>query len=187
MDEINALTNIDLRVLLTNIVVIMAAFVAGVKMIEKVSCIIGKPCHWIKKRNEDHETLIKAIEDINKLAEKEYLDIKESIEQDIRLEQSIYQINDKVDDMSTVLMSIKKAQDTDKLAEYKDKIGQSYRYYKSRKYSAEEPYPYWNIMEKEALMGLIRAYESHGGKNSFVHSTVEPQCLTWKVVDKEYE
>lgn len=187
MDEINALTTIDFRVFLTNVVIIMAAFVAGVKLVEAISCIIGKPCHWVKKRNEDHENLIKAIADINRLAEKEDLDMKQSTEQDIHLEQSINSINNKVDDMATVLKYMKETQDNDKLAEYKDKISQSYRYYKARKYSNNEPYPYWNIMEKESLMGLIRAYESHGGENSFVHSIVEPECLTWKIVDKDME
>ena len=43
--------------------------------------------------------------------------------------------------------------------------------------------PYWNHMAKEALEGLIRQYESHGGSNSFVHSIVEPEIQTWKLVD----
>ena len=55
--------------------------------------------------------------------------------------------------------------------------------YKERKYSEEEPVPYWNYMEKEALEGLIKQYESHGGKNSFVHSIVEPEMHTWKVIE----
>lgn len=78
---------------------------------------------------------------------------------------------------------MRKQRDDDKLAEYKDKIGQSYRCYKERKYSEEEPIPYWNHMEKEALEGLIKQYESHGGKNSFVHSIVEVEMQTWKVID----
>ena len=38
-------------------------------------------------------------------------------------------------------------------------------------------------MEKEALEGLIKQYEEHGGKNSFVHSIVEPEMQKWKVID----
>ena len=38
-------------------------------------------------------------------------------------------------------------------------------------------------MEREALEGLIEQYEAHGGKNSFVHSVVEPEMQIWKVID----
>lgn len=95
----------------------------------------------------------------------------------------ISKISDVVEHIKDEVTLMRKQRDEDKLAEYKDKVGQSYRCYKERKYSEEEPVPYWNHMEKEALEGLIKQYESHGGKNSFVHSIVEPEMQTWKVVE----
>lgn len=92
-------------------------------------------------------------------------------------------ISEVVDHIKDEVTLMRKQRDEDKLAEYKDKVGQSYRCYKERKYSEEEPVPYWNHMEKEALEGLIKQYESHGGKNSFVHSIVEVEMQTWKVID----
>lgn len=116
---------------------------------------------------------------------------KDSVENRItKLEEHDKWQYDKITEMSDVLGDIKDEvtlmrtqRDNDKLAEYKDKVGQSYRYYHARKYSESEPVPYWNHMEKEALEGLIRQYESHGGSNSFVHSIVEPEIQTWKLVD----
>ena len=95
----------------------------------------------------------------------------------------ISKISGVVEHIKDEVTLMRKQRDEDKLAEYKDKVGQSYRCYKERKYSEEEPVPYWNHMEKEALEGLIKQYESHGGKNSFVHSIVEPEMQTWKVIE----
>ena len=95
----------------------------------------------------------------------------------------ISKISDVVEHIKDEVTLMRKQRDEDKLAEYKDKVGQSYRCYKERKYSEEEPIPDWNHMEKEALEGLIKQYESHGGKNSFVHSIVEPEMQTWKVIE----
>lgn len=92
-------------------------------------------------------------------------------------------ISEMVEHIREEVTLMRTQRDGDKLAEYKDKVGQSYRYYKQRKYSDKEPIPYWNHMEKEALEGLIAQYEAHGGKNSFVHSVVEPEMQTWKVIE----
>lgn len=96
---------------------------------------------------------------------------------------NITEMSDMLGDIKEEVTLMRTQRDNDKLAEYKDKVGQSYRYYHARKYSEEEPVPYWNHMEKEALEGLIKQYESHGGSNSFVHSIVEPEMQTWKLID----
>lgn len=59
-------------------------------------------------------------------------------------------------------------------AELKDKISDSYRRYHEKRVI--------NDMELEALKGLIKTYEAYGGKNSFVHSKVEPEMYTWEVI-----
>ena len=60
-------------------------------------------------------------------------------------------------------------------AESKDKIAQLYRRYHSTSTI--------KAIELESLKDLIRTYEEHGGENSFVHSLVEKEMYTWKVVD----
>lgn len=60
-------------------------------------------------------------------------------------------------------------------AEIKDKIAQLYRRYHSTSTI--------KAIELESLKDLIRTYEEHGGENSFVHSLVEKEMYTWKVVD----
>ena len=118
---------------------------------------------------EDKETLEERIATLEKHDKWQYNEISK--------------ISDVVEHIKDEVTLMRKQRDEDKLAEYKDKVGQSYRCYKLRKYSEEEPVPYWNHMEKEALEGLIKQYESHGGKNSFVHSIVEPEMQTWKVIE----
>ena len=60
-------------------------------------------------------------------------------------------------------------------AEIKDKIAQLYRRYHSTSTI--------KAIELESLKDLIRTYEEHVGENSFVHSLVEKEMYTWKVVD----
>ena len=119
--------------------------------------------------DEDKETLEERIATLEKHDRWQYNEISK--------------ISDVVEHIKDEVTLMRKQRDEDKLAEYKDKVGQSYRCYKERKYSEKEPIPYWNHMEKEALEGLIKQYESHGGKNSFVHSIVEPEMQTWKVIE----
>lgn len=63
-------------------------------------------------------------------------------------------------------------------AELKDRISQSYRYHNEKQE--------WNAMEKEALEDLIQEYEDAGGENSFVHSKVQKDMYTWKLIDCGY-
>lgn len=60
-------------------------------------------------------------------------------------------------------------------AEIKNTIAQLYRgYHESQQFTA---------MEKEALEDLIDSYENHGGDNSFIHSLVQQEMYTWKVIN----
>jgi len=183
MDAINLLLKQDITSLILGIFIIMSAVIAMFSIIGKFSEIIGKPMLWIRKKNQDHELLMQTIQNLTTLQHKHEHDVNESNSHDKILQDNISNINKKVDSLSTSIFEMRKIQDEDKLAEYKDKIGDSYRYYNERKYSDETPVPYWNHMEKESLEGLISQYEAHGGKNSFVHSVVEPEMQTWKVID----
>ena len=67
-------------------------------------------------------------------------------------------------------------QDKNEAARLKDRIAQAYRYHNARKE--------WTSMDKESLQDLIDSYSQYS-KNSFVHSIVEPEMLTWRVIDQE--
>lgn len=161
----------------------MSAAIAAFSIIGKFSEIIGKPVKWVRKKNHDHELLMDMIKSLSSLQHKHEHDVKESDEHDKILQNNISVLNEKVDSLSLSISEMRKIQDEDKLAEYKDKIGDSYRYYSEREYSETNHVPYWNHMEKESLEGLISQYEAHGGKNSFVHSIVETEMQKWKVIN----
>ena len=82
---------------------------------------------------------------------------------------------DKVNVLSQMILDMQNKSDATERARLKDRIAQAYRYYHDK----EE----WNKMEKEAFEDLIKDYEVHGGKNSFVHTICEPELCTWKLVD----
>ena len=184
MDAIENIFNIDWKTVVLGIVAGLLAFKAIIELLKWfLFDFLGIETKAMRQKREEHELLIQTSQSLTVLQEKQTEDVKQSIRHDemIRNDLSnlfgtIFQIKDEVTLMRT-------QRDNDKLAEYKDKVGQSYRYYHARSYSEEEPVPYWNHMEKESLEGLIRQYESHGGSNSFVHSVVEPEMQTWKVID----
>jgi hypothetical protein len=91
------------------------------------------------------------------------------------LKKDIENLNNKLDVLTESFSSMKESNDFDKRATLKDRISQSYRYYHERKK--------WNHMEKEAFDDLIKSYENAGGKNSFVHTTCEPESCTWELID----
>ena len=184
MEPIKELFNLDLPTLITSLFLIMAAIIAIYEIVGKFSDIIGKPVKWVREKNKDHKLLIETANSLQQLKSDHEESVKQSIEHDRVIRESVSSLAEKVDALSASMDKMKKVQDRDKLAEYKDRIGQSYRYYAARKYSEEDPVPYWNKMEQNALNDLIRRYEKHGGENSFVHAIVEPESQKWKVIDE---
>lgn len=184
MEPIQELFRQDLSSLILGIFILMSGFIAIFSIIGKFSEIIGKPVKWIQRKNEDHALISHTASELKSLQEKHEESVRQSIRHDELIKDTVLDLSQKVDSLSKALYEMRKIQDDDKLAEYKDKIGRSYRYYNERKYSDKTPMPYWNRMEKESLEDLIKQYESHGGKNSFVHSIVEPEIEKWKVIDE---
>lgn len=183
MNTLSELFELDISAIIVGILIIMASINAAFEIIGKFSSVIGKPVSWIKNKNKDHQLLLQTANDLNTLKENYEESVKQSIIHDNRIKNDLSDLADKVDALADSITEMKDIQDADKLSEYKDRIGQSYRYYCERQYSESNPVPYWNHMEKEALKGLIEQYEAHGGKNSFVHSVVEPEMQKWKVID----
>ena len=165
MNAIEKLTQINYLLVILGFFAILFA----IKEIIEIISYYKKKFRIKTGSEEDKETLEERISTLEKHDNWQYNELTK--------------ISEVVDHIKDEVTLMRKQRDEDKLAEYKDKVGQSYRCYKERKYSEEEPIPYWNHMEKEALEGLIKQYESHGGKNSFVHSIVEVEMQTWKVID----
>jgi len=177
MSELKEALNIDLPTLLLSILIV----VGGLKVvIESVKWFIGQfgiEFKRVRKRNEEHDLLIKTIGRLDEVEKSQTNMIEESknhnsaLKADIdKLTMAMARLNEKFDSM------IDKTNAT-KRADLKDKIAQRYR-----KYSVDKQ---WTAMEKEAFIGLIRDYEEHGGENSFVHTICEPESYTWVVVDND--
>lgn len=101
---------------------------------------------------------------------------KQLTEKQVKISDTLDKIRDKVDLLSKEINDMQERNDSKDRAKLKDRIAQSYRYYhKEQK---------WTSMDKESFHDLIRSYELAGGKNSFVHSTCEPESETWEVIDE---
>lgn len=183
MSVIQEFFQLDIPSLIMCIFIIMSALIAIVEIIGKFSNIIGKPVSWIQKKDEDHLLLLQTANDLKAITGKYEESVRQSIIHDNRIKDSVMTLSEKVDILADAIQKMKEIQDKDKLSEYKDRIGQSYRYYSERKYSDANPIPYWNNMERDTMRGLIEQYEAHGGKNSFVHTVVEPEMQKWKIID----
>lgn len=186
MTPINEMFNVDIMSVISGIFIIMFGLVAIFDIVTRLMSYLGKPILWFKKNHEDHIILQNTVTRVEELQNEHRESVKQSIAHDNKIKECVKSLSEQVQLLSSMIGEMKKEQDSDKLAEYKDKIGQSYRMYVDRKYSIESPVPYWNHMEKEALEDLIKAYEKHGGSNSFVHSVVEKEIGTWKVVDNNF-
>lgn len=184
MENLEAIRNIDVISWIIIGFMLISAFIAGYEIICKFSEIIKKPIGVAKQRKNDHELLTKTVQDLKELHDKHDEDTRQSIRHDEMIKEDLRKVSETMLQIKEEVTLMRTQRDEDKLAEYKDKIGDSYRFYSTRKYSDDEPIPYWNHMEKEALKGLITQYEAHGGSNSFVHSKVEVEMQTWKVIDE---
>ena len=109
-------------------------------------------------------------------------DIKELKDHANHTDENINKILDRIEDMkgsvdgiSTQVTELQKKNDINEAARLKDRISEGYRYYNERKQ--------WTSMEKESMEEMIKAYSQYS-ENSFVHSIVERDMPTWKVIDE---
>lgn len=149
-----------------------------------------------RKRREEHELLIVTNKELAELKKKHKNDFstfennqlnyreqsigiqKEWEKSQIKIFNSLSLLADKLDEMQKNTDERFKASEEKQnervQAELKDKIGDSYRHY--------HEIGKINDMELEALEGLIKSYENHGGENSFVHSIVQKEMYTWEQI-----
>lgn len=155
LELLTKVTIVDLIWSLSLIVLIVGILVSQKK---KISKWLNK---WRVNKNEE--------EDFNKLVRK--------------LDTSVAEIKKTVDNQSKeisaltkIIKDMQERNSKTKRAEIKEKI--------ERIYGECHPAMTCTDMQFETLKELIEEYEVHGGMNSFVHSTVEPEMYTWKKIQR---
>ena len=155
LELLTKVTIVDLIWSLSLIVLIVGILVSQKK---KISKWLNK---WRVNKNEE--------ENFSKLVRK--------------LDTSVAEIKKTVDNQSKEISALTKIvkdmqerNSKTKRAEIKEKI--------ERIYSECHPAMTCTDMQFETLNELIEEYEVHGGMNSFVHSTVEPEMYTWKKIQR---
>ena len=178
------------------------------KVIEGIAYILKK---WFglnvsTKQQRDHALLLSTCQSVEKLSEKHRMDMEESNKSDAEIkdklqkfigtmQESLTDIHNSQKETNASITALSEQftsmeentnrrfaeedakKNKQKRAELKDKISQSYRYYHERQEI--------NDIEFETLNDLIKAYESCGGDNSFVHSVVQKEMYTWEQVQRK--
>lgn len=116
-----------------------------------------------EKKEEKFESYEKSIKTLTEMSEQQKDDISK--------------LDEKINTVFAMLIELRKHDDSNKRANLKDRISQSYRYHHSTKTITR--------MDIETLEGLIASYESCGGTNSFVHEVVQKEMYTWEIIENE--
>lgn len=74
MEAIREALNLDWVALILGVFIVMSGFIAIYTIIGKFSEIIKKPVSWVKKKNEDHDILLRHDKEIKDLAKKHKTD-----------------------------------------------------------------------------------------------------------------
>ncbi|GEM_PF-6123592 len=137
--------------------------------------------HWRAKRNFE-DTIMASINTLKESDKylREYIDrVWSTMEKardtskEIRGEMysDIKDISIDLKNVTTKLDDMEKKNNLSKQAELKEKIEKLYRECHANMVCTDTAF--------ETLKDLIADYERHGGKNSFVHSLVQPEMYTW--------
>lgn len=175
MNDIAKLFELDFSSTFLSVFIIIIGMKAIISALEWLFNKCGIEFKWMRKKNDDHDLLINTSDKILHLERQREVDVTESILHDQAIRDDLTKVSDAVNKISQKLDEMESKNDLSEMARLKDRIAQSYRYYSSAKQ--------WTKMEEEAFRELIMDYESHGGKNSFVHTICEPESYTWKTID----
>lgn len=143
---------------------------------------------WRKNKNEEEDfhslvySLRDSIKDLSEKVEtqqknrdKELLGYRDDSR---KIRDDMYKIlntqSEGIKELRETVLKIQEKNSKTKRAEIKEKIERIYRECSPTKTCTD--------MAFETLRELIEEYEEHGGVNSFVHTTVQPEMYTWKVV-----
>ena len=88
-EALQQLSQYNFLSILILIFLLMSAIVTAVTLIGKFSEIIKRPVSWVRKKNEDHELLIKTAQSLNALRVKQDEDTKQSIRHDKMIKEDL--------------------------------------------------------------------------------------------------
>lgn len=92
-------------------------------------------------------------------------------------------VREKLNVLSQMLVELQEKEDESERYDLRARISSLYRMYHER--FAREPLDaVWTQMEKDSFNGLVKSYENHGGKNSFVHDTCLQESEMWLVKEE---
>lgn len=141
---------------------------------------------WRKTKNDEENfnhlvyNLKSSVEEINNTLEQIFKNREHDREDSRRIRSEMYAVMDKqsesIDHLTQTAMDIQKKNSKTKRAEIKEKI--------ERIYSECHLAMTCTDMQYETLKELIEEYEEHGGTNSFVHTTVEPEMHLWEKITR---
>ena len=94
MDALLSLKEIDIVSWIITLFTILAAIIAGYEIIGKISVICGKPIKRIKKANEDHELLIKTVDNVSELQKMHERDMLALNNYDLELQNNIKKLTE---------------------------------------------------------------------------------------------
>jgi hypothetical protein len=174
MDSIKEFFELDWVAIILGIFVVMSTVITIYTIICKFSEIIKKPIGVAKQRKQDHELLLKTVQDLTELHNTHKEDTKQSIKHDEMIREDLQALTSTVKDISEKLEIMQEKIDATEMAKLKEKILGYYRKYKD--------IGEWQRFESDVFWGLYDRYISHGG-NSFVKHDIEPTMRNLKVID----
>ena len=89
MEQIEQFMSIDFSYFFILCFIFMSGVVGIFTLIGKFSEIIKRPVSWVRKKNEDHELLIKTAQSLNELRVKQEEDTKQSIRHDRMIKEDL--------------------------------------------------------------------------------------------------
>ena len=89
MEQIEQFMSIDFSSFFILCFIFMSGVVGIFTLIGKFSEIIKRPVSWVRKKNEDHELLIKTAQSLNELRVKQEEDTKQSIRHDKMIKEDL--------------------------------------------------------------------------------------------------
>ena len=143
---------------------------------------------WRKEKNEEEdfhalvyalkssiESLSQEVKRNQEIKDQELLNYRDDSR---RIRDEMYRVmntqSESIAELKATVLKIQEINSETKRAEIKEKIERIYRECTHEQACTE--------MQFESLKDLIEQYEKHGGLNSFVHSTVEPEMYRWEIV-----
>ena len=91
MSNIEDLVNLDTSVILS-LFVILFGMVTIFELIGKLSVYLDKPVRWVRKKNEDHEAIVKLAENLDAIKKQQDIDREQSIKHDNEIKVEVREV-----------------------------------------------------------------------------------------------